>query len=112
MNNLIAAGESATKAYTSVDRFKIEQQTALDNEGKANAALKAAADNSKVQLNFLQKIIKNSGFLKAGLKAAPYVAGALEFINFFVGGGASQPQAVQLAPMSLDADIQMAGSIY
>jgi len=66
----------------------------------------------EADLNKFQELLKKSNFLKAGLKAAPYIGGAFEILNFFIGGGKSSgPQEVKLMPLAVQADVSINGTI-
>ncbi len=109
VNELKEAGQSAFKAYKSVGEFANEQKKVLDVSNDVTKSIVAKTND----LNQFQRLLKGSGFLRAGLQAAPFVAGALDLVNFFIGGGksSSSPQLVQMTPMSLTGSINMKGSI-
>ena len=112
-NGLVDAGKKAQKAYSSIDKFVTKQETALDQEGQTNTQLAAKKADKKKKLNKLQSVIKKSSFLKAGLKAAPFVGGALELLDFFVGGGKKPagPQEVEIMPMAIQANMELQGTL-
>jgi Secretion system C-terminal sorting domain len=105
------AANKASKSYTDISKFASDQFSAIDNEGKTNSEIKAAADATKSSINFLQGAIKKNSFLKEGLKAAPYIGAALSFVDFFVGGGASGPQEVKVTPMAINTTLNLKGSL-
>lgn len=110
---LVAAGKKAQKSYKDFNKFKTDQEKALKMEGKTDAQLAAAQLTKRRELNAFQEALKKSSFLKAGLKAVPYVAGALELVNFFVAGGkkTTGPQEVKISPMAINADISLKGTL-
>jgi hypothetical protein len=63
--------------------------------------------------NPLKKLLGNSGFLKDGLKAAPWIAAAVGVLELFTGGGkkSSGPQEVKIMPMAINLNHKFTGSI-
>jgi hypothetical protein len=111
LKELVTAGTKATKSFKSIRDFTTEQEKALKIAGKPNIELKVDELFKRNQLNTFQEEIKKSNFLKAGLKVAPYVAGAVELVNFFTGGGLSGPSQVELTPMSINANLDLKGTL-
>lgn len=95
--------------------FVNEQEKALGIYGKTDAELEQQQQydklNKRHSLNTFQQIINSSDFLKAGLKAVPYVGAALELLNFFSSGGKSGPQEVKVMPMALNATVNLKGTL-
>ncbi len=116
-SDALNAGEKANKTFSSIDKWVTAQERALDIEGKTEAQLELEGLFDKLTkkkaLNELQEAIKGSGFLKAGLKAAPYIGAAFELVSFFLGGGKKPdgPQEVKIMPMSIQADVKLNGTI-
>lgn len=113
--NLATSGKKAYKAYKDVNKFKTDQEKALSIFGLTDAQLELQGKYDKLQkrheLNGFQSLLKKSEFLKDGLKAAPYIAGALELVNFFVGGGKNSPQQVEVMPMAINATLNLTGTL-
>lgn len=57
--------------------------------------------------------LNNNSFMKAGLKALPYVSEGVKFLTGLFGGGDANetPQPLQLAPMSVNLDVKINGTI-
>ena len=100
------------KIFKSINDFKDDQFKAIDTLHKDNTAL---ASDKKNKLTLLQAALKGSGFLKSGLKAAPYIGAAISLLDFFIGGGKKTepagPQEVNLTPTSIDMTIKLSGTI-
>ncbi|NHN25217.1 T9SS type A sorting domain-containing protein [Flavobacterium jejuense] len=62
-------------------------------------------------INNIGSFLNNNNFMKAGLKALPYVSEGVKFLSGLFGGGASGNQPIQLAPMSVNLDVQISGTI-
>lgn len=109
--DLLDYAKKAQKSYKEVSKFVSEQEKAAGIQ--PNTPLTGEQTKKKGDLNFFQEALKKSSFLKAGLKAAPYVAGAVELVNFFVGGGkkTASPQEVKITPMALNASINLKGTL-
>ena len=115
LKGLVEAGKKAQKSYKSIKAFTDEQADALklnDTDGDDEKAQENKEDK-KNTLESFKTLLSKSKILKAGLKAAPYVAGALEIVDFFVGGGkeTSGPNEVKILPMSMQGDIELSGTI-
>ncbi len=113
LTDLSGAGKKAKKKYDDISKFTKDQLKALKIEGKSDIELTVEQLFKKNSLNKFQEEIKKSSFLKAGLKAAPYLGAAIELVDFFVGGGkkSSGPQEVRIMPMALQADVKLSGTI-
>ncbi|THF51386.1 T9SS type A sorting domain-containing protein [Flavobacterium supellecticarium] len=55
--------------------------------------------------------MKESQFLKAGLKALPYVSKAVNFLEGLFGGGLSGSGPLEIAPLSVNLDVRIQGTI-
>lgn len=62
-------------------------------------------------INNIGSFLNNNNFMKAGLKALPYVSQGVKFLSGLFGGGASGNQPIQLAPMSVNLDVEINGTI-
>lgn len=66
------------------------------------------------QKDLLSTALKSSGFLRAGLAAAPFVGAAVSLLDFFIGGGKKDVpvnQEVKLSPLALNMSINLSGTI-
>lgn len=110
--DLVSGGKKALETYKSISSFRDEQLKGLDSAHKGTATA-STANAAKTSLNLLQQILKGSSFLKAGLKAAPYIGAAVSLVDFFTGGGKKEtgPQEVQLTPMSINFTTKLSGNI-
>jgi len=113
VKDLLTVAKKAQKSYKEFSKFTSDQEKALNIEGKTNLQLTVKELLKRNSLNEFQEAIKMSSFLKAGLKAAPYVGAAIELIDFFVGGGKKTPgpQEVKIMPMALNAKINLKGTL-
>jgi hypothetical protein len=111
--DLLSLGQKAIDSYNSVDDFRTAQEKALQMNGKTDAELEEEKRNKRHTLNKFQQFLNESSLLKAGLKAAPFISGALEIVNFFVGGGKKQttPEPIKIAPIALQADVKLQGTL-
>ncbi|WP_347065982.1 T9SS type A sorting domain-containing protein [Flavobacterium sp. WV_118_3] len=74
---------------------------------------KNLSDNG-VTINAIKSIgdaMKGSQFLKAGLKAIPYVSEGVKFLSGLFGGGSSGNGPMKLAPLSVNLDVKIQGTI-
>ncbi|MEO4004583.1 T9SS type A sorting domain-containing protein [Flavobacterium sp. CAU 1735] len=55
--------------------------------------------------------MKENQFLKAGLKALPYVSDAVKFLGGLFGGGLSGSGPLEIAPLSVNLDVKIKGTI-
>ncbi|WP_306353876.1 T9SS type A sorting domain-containing protein [Flavobacterium sp. '19STA2R22 D10 B1'] len=62
-------------------------------------------------INSIGNFMKNNQFLKAGLKAVPYVSTGVKFLSSLLGGGASGTGPIELAPLSVNLDVSLKGTI-
>ena len=113
IKDFTTVGQKAQKSYNSIQGFVSAQEKALQIEGKTNLELTIAQQLSRNSLNSFQQELKSSNFLKNGLKAVPYVAAALDIVNFFIGGGKTGDgiNEVKIMPMSINATIDLKGTI-
>lgn len=102
----------ASKIFKSINDFKDNQFKAIDTVHKDHPT---TAQQKKNDLSVLQTALKGSGFLKAGLQAAPFIGSAISLLDFFIGGGKkaepAAPQDVKLTPTSIDMSIKLSGTI-
>lgn len=110
-SDLVSVGKKAQKSYKDMAKFVSDQEKALGI--KPNIPPTQEQASKKENLNSFQEAIKNSTFLRAGLAAAPYIAGAVELVNFFIGGGkeSTGPTEVKVSPMALNATIDLKGEL-
>jgi hypothetical protein len=91
------------KVYGGVDAFinetKNVAQTIPNNTDIINA------------LNLFQTGLKDNQFLKTGLAAVPWLKAAVGVLDFFSGGGKTQPQQVQIMPMAVNLSVKLSGTI-
>lgn len=108
-----AAATKANKTYKSISKFTEKQEKAIKIEGKTNLQLTLNELCKRMELNEFQTSVKKSNFLTEGLKAAPYIGGALELLDFFISGGkkSSGPQEVKLTPTAINANIKLQGEL-
>lgn len=111
-SDLTGAAKKAAKTFKDLNKFKSDQEKAIDTMLKNNTS---AAASKKQSLNLFQTALKGSNFLKAGLKALPYIGAAVGLLDFFIGGGKKKepaaPQEVKLTPTSIDMTIKLNGTI-
>lgn len=62
-------------------------------------------------INDLGAALNDIDFLNDGLDALPYVSKGLKFVSAFLGGGSSASQ-ISLAPLSVNLDVNIVGSMY
>ncbi len=73
-------------------------------------------NDAGVTIGAIKKVgdfMKNNNFMKAGLKAVPYLSEGVKFLSGLFGGGQSgeTPQPLQLAPLSVNLDVKLNGTI-
>ena len=92
------------KGYSSVDAFISETKNVAQTfEGPNSDLLKG--------LTNLQAALKDNQFLKTGLAAVPWLKAASGLLDFFSGGGKTQPQLVQLMPLAVNLSLKVTGTI-
>lgn len=95
-----------TAVHGSIDKFKTETQKLAENLSRTDTAGKHSA------INQFASFLKNNNFLKAGLKAVPWLQSAIGLIDVFAGGGKSAgPQEVKLLPLSVNLTAKLNGNI-
>lgn len=102
-------GRRAQKAFKNANEFTTSIEKTLGINTKTNAQLTAAQLGTRSALDQLKADLSSSGFLKNGLKALPYLASALEIVEFFTGGGKSGSGTN--TPMALNANLSLSGTI-
>lgn len=111
-SDILSAAKKASKTFKDINKFKVDQEKAIDTMLKNNSS--AAADK-KQNLTLLQTALKGSSFLKGGLQTAPYIGAAVSLLDFFIGGGKKTeqagPQEVKLSPTTIDMTIKLNGTI-
>ena len=142
-NELVKGGQKASKTYQNINKFTSDQLKKSLNETQYGNQIRNALGSKKIidvpiseaekeffllnpsqttiqqynkfkdGMNVFQKVIAKSDFLKKGLKAAPYIGAAVEFLDLFIGGGNKPPgpQEVKITPTAIDAKINLSGSI-
>lgn len=113
LTDLVGAGKEAKKAYDDISKFTNDQLKVLQIDQKPDNQLTVEELAKKNALTIFQQAIRESSFLQAGLKAAPYIGTAIDLVDFFVGGGkkSSAPQEVKIMPMALQANVKLSGTI-
>ncbi len=116
IKEIVSAGKKAKKSFDGISKFVKKQEEALNTEGKTALQLQLEGFVDKAtkvkKLKKFQEVIKKSDFLKKGLKLAPYIGGAVELVDFFIGGGKSTgSQEVKIMPMAMQADVTLSGSL-
>jgi hypothetical protein len=82
----------------------------VDNSEKIFNTLK----DGGVTINAIKNLgsfMKTNSFMKAGLKALPYVGDAVKFVSSLFGGGAGESGPQELAPMSVNLAVKINGTI-
>ena len=105
--DLLSLGKTAQKAYKTANDFTKKQKDALKYEGLTQVQIEA---KKTLELDLFQELLKSSELLQRGLAAYPYVAGALELVNFFVDGG--KESGGSSSPVAINAGIKLKGSIF
>jgi hypothetical protein len=90
-------GNDYVKGYGIVNDFKEDLK-------------KYVGETSNSYKDFKKFLEDGTNILSQGFQAVPYVKEALALFNFFAGGGGG-PQAVQVQPMALKANLSLQGSI-
>ncbi len=103
------AVQKSIKAYKDLSDFTDGLNFAVDKSGLSGAE----KQGNKSAVASLKNALASSDFLKAGLKALPYVSSAITFLDFFVGGGEEDPgpQEVKLTPMAIEFNSRYKGTI-
>jgi len=96
VDGAVSAGKKSFKTY---DQWSTSLDTAADDDAKSGVS------------NLLSVLSSGDNALGKGLKTIPYVSEAIGIIDFFVGGGESEPETVQMAPMSMELNHSFSGSL-
>ncbi|WP_300489221.1 T9SS type A sorting domain-containing protein [Flavobacterium sp.] len=102
--------KTATNISNKMMKVHSGTQKFVDNYEKI---YKNLADNG-LTINAIKSLgdaMKGNQFLKAGLKALPYVGEAVKFLGGLFGGGSSGNGPIQLAPLSVNLDVKIEGTI-
>lgn len=78
------------------------------------ATLSAKYETKKEATDGLKEFLQSLDFLERPLKVVPFVAAAVDVIDFFIGGGKkepAQPQKVEVQPMSINMTTTLKGTI-
>ncbi len=104
------AASKTTKRYKSINEFSSMQLKYADVLGIDPAKLTTKQEKFKDDMNkfntWVGDALNSSKFLKFGMKAAPFIGGALELIDFFTSGTQSPPP-----PQAINLQASLAGSI-
>ena len=95
VDGAVSAGNKAFKTYE-------KWNSALDTDD---------ADAKSGVTNLLGAFSDEDNLLGQGLRAIPYVSEAMAIIDFFVGGGESEPETVKMGPMSMDLNHTFDGTL-
>lgn len=95
--------DKAQKAHKGIQNFVKNYDSTYKK--LATAGVKIGA------IKQLGDFMKTNSFMKAGLAAVPYVGEAVKFISGFIGGGATGSGPIQLAPMSVNLNVRLSGTI-
>lgn len=91
------------KVHKGVTSFAQNYQSIYQNLSDGGVTINA--------INTIGNFLNNNSFMKAGLKALPYVSQGVKFLSGLLGGGASGTQPIQLAPLSVNLDVKISGTI-
>lgn len=91
------------KVHKGVTSFAQNYQSIYQNLSDGGVTINA--------INTIGNFLNNNNFMKAGLKALPYVSQGVKFLSGLLGGGASGTQPIQLAPLSVNLDVKISGTI-
>lgn len=91
------------KVHKGVTGFAQNYQSIYQNLSDGGVTINA--------INTIGNFLNNNNFMKAGLKALPYVSQGVKFLTGLFGGGASGTQPIQLAPLSVNLDVKISGTI-
>lgn len=91
------------KAHKGIESFTKDYEKIYKNLADGGITINA--------INSIGNFMKNNQFLKAGLKAIPYVSEGVKFLSGLFGGGGSGNGPLQLAPLSVNLDVAIKGSI-
>lgn len=91
------------KAHKGIESFTKDYEKIYKNLADGGITINA--------INSIGNFMKNNQFMKAGLKAIPYVSEGVKFLSGLFGGGGSGNGPLQLAPLSVNLDVAIKGSI-
>ncbi|VXC36460.1 conserved exported hypothetical protein [Flavobacterium sp. 9AF] len=89
--------------HSGIEKFKEKYQKIYKDLADGGITINA--------INNLGDFFNNNSFMKAGLAALPKISEGVKFISGLFGGGASGNQPIQLAPMSVNLDVKISGTI-
>lgn len=95
--------DNLMKVHKSITSFASNYQEIYKNLADNGITINA--------INALGTFLNNNTFMKNGLKAFPYASQAVKFLSALLGGGASGNQPIQLAPLSVNLDVKLLGTI-
>lgn len=106
--------KAGVETFKSLDEWKNKQFEAI--EDKTISTPTSPTATKKDALNFLQTALKNTKFLRQGLKAVPYIGAAVSVLDMFIGGGdeaekPTGPSLVTVTPMSISMNASFKGNI-
>ncbi len=103
------AFQKAAKGYKDVSEFVKGGYLATDNSGYSSDEIAS----KKEAISDLADALKLKDFLKAGLKAVPYVSAAITFLDYFVAGGKKESASgpIKLHPMGIEMNSRFQGNI-
>jgi Secretion system C-terminal sorting domain len=101
--DFVNGADKFKKGYASVDNFITETKTVASTIPNSAAVTNA--------LTSLQTGLKDNQFLKTGLAAVPWLKTAAGLLDFFSGGGSTNPQTVQLMPMAVNLSVRLNGTM-
>ena len=96
VDGAVSAGK---KSFNTYEQWSTALDTAADGDATSGVS------------NLLTALSSGDNALGKGLKTIPYVSEAIGIIDFFVGGGESEPETFQMAPMAMELNHRFAGSI-
>lgn len=103
--------KSGQQTYKTLSGYTTGINKLLTAQGTKSST--SDANDKKAAFAQLTAALGDSGFLKAGLSAVPYLGTAVSLLDSFFGGGkeASGPQQVSIQPMSIEMTTQMTGTM-
>lgn len=101
--DFVNGADKFKKGYSSVDNFISETKNVAATIPNSTSTVNA--------LTQLQNGLKNDQFLKTGLAAVPWLKSASGLLDFFIGGGKTSPQQVQIMPMAVNLSMRLSGTM-
>ncbi|MEC4050574.1 T9SS type A sorting domain-containing protein [Flavobacterium sp. SUN046] len=98
-----SVNDNMMKVHKGVQDFANDYQTIYKDLADGGVTINA--------INQIGNFLNNNAFMKAGLKALPYVSQGVKFLTGLLGGGESGTQPLQLAPLSVNLDVKINGTI-